>query len=382
MKILITGGAGYVGSKLVPKLINLGHDITVLDLMIYGSDVLNDNLKLLKITRDIRDINLLKKTIPGHDIVIHLACISNDPSFELNPKLGKSINLDAFEPIVKISKESRVNRFIYASSSSVYGLKKEKNVTEDMKLQPLTDCSKFKGDCEKILNNYKSENFITTTIRPSTVCGYAKRQRLDLVVNILTNYAFNKRQIQVFGGDQLRPNIHINDMVKSYLTVINAPDSKINGEIFNVGYKNQTVNELAEDVVSVIGKDIKIIKTKSDDNRSYHVSSQKIKDVLGFETRFTIKDAVRDLKIAFEKKLLPNSFSDEKYFNIKKNANIKNGLIVIIKRDFYSNKIVNKPWGYEYVIYSNSDKLAITLVKINYRHKTSLHCHPQKKQVL
>ena len=157
--------------------------------MIYGSDVLNENSKLTKSTGDIRDINLLKKTIPGHDIVIHLACISNDPSFELNPKLGKSINLDAFEPIVKISKESRVNRFIYASSSSVYGIKKEKNVTEDMKLQPLTDYSKFKGDCEKILNNYKSENFITTTIRPSTVCGYAKRQRLDLVVNILTNYA-------------------------------------------------------------------------------------------------------------------------------------------------------------------------------------------------
>ncbi len=323
MKILITGGAGYVGSKLVPELIDLGYEITVLDLMIYGSDVLNENSKLTKITGDIRDINLLKKTIPGHDIVIHLACISNDPSFELNPKLGKSINLDAFEPIVKISKESRVNRFIYASSSSVYGIKKEKNVTEDMKLQPLTDYSKFKGDCEKILNNYKSKNFITTTIRPSTVCGYAKRQRLDLVVNILTNYAFNKRQIQVFGGDQLRPNIHINDMVKSYLTVINAPGSKINGEIFNVGYKNQTVNELAEDVVSVIGKDIKIIKTKSDDNRSYHVSSQKIKDVLGFETRFTIKDAVRDLKIAFEKKLLPNSFSDEKYFNIKRMQTLK-----------------------------------------------------------
>ena len=323
MKILITGGAGYVGSKLVPELIDLGYEITVLDLMIYGSDVLNENSKLTKITGDIRDINLLKKTIPGHDIVIHLACISNDPSFELNPKLGKSINLDAFEPIVKISKESRVNRFIYASSSSVYGIKKEKNVTEDMKLQPLTDYSKFKGDCEKILNNYKSKNFITTTIRPSTVCGYAKRQRLDLVVNILTNYAFNKRQIQVFGGDQLRPNIHINDMVKSYITVINAPDSKINGEIFNVGYKNQTVNELAEDVVSVIGKDIKIIKTKSDDNRSYHVSSQKIKDVLGFETRFTIKDAVRDLKIAFEKKLLPNSFSDEKYFNIKRMQTLK-----------------------------------------------------------
>jgi|TARA_B100001057_G_C22870379_1_gene958557 nucleoside-diphosphate-sugar epimerase len=323
MRILITGGAGYVGSKLVPKLIDLGHDITVLDLMIYGTDVLKDNLKLSKITGDIRDKDLLKKIIPGHNIIIHLACISNDPSFELNPKLGKSINLDAFEPLVKISKESGINRFIYASSSSVYGIKNEKNVTEDMNLQPLTDYSKFKGDCEKILNNHKSENFITTTIRPSTVCGYARRQRLDLVVNILTNYAYNKRKIQVFGGDQLRPNIHIDDMVQSYLAVIDAPDKKINGEIFNVGYKNQTVNELAEDVVSVIGDDIEIIKTKSNDNRSYHVSSQKIKDVLGFETSFTIKDAVKDLKLAFERNLLPNSFSDEKYFNIKRMQTLK-----------------------------------------------------------
>ena len=323
MRILITGGAGYVGSKLVPKLIDLGHDITVLDLMIYGTDVLKDNLKLSKITGDIRDKDLLKKIIPGHNIIIHLACISNDPSFELNPKLGKSINLDAFEPLVKISKESGINRFIYASSSSVYGIKNEKNVTEDMNLQPLTDYSKFKGDCEKILNNHKSENFITTTIRPSTVCGYARRQRLDLVVNILTNYAYNKRKIKVFGGDQLRPNIHIDDMVQSYLAVIDAPDKKINGEIFNVGYKNQTVNELAEDVVSVIGDDIEIIKTKSNDNRSYHVSSQKIKDVLGFETSFTIKDAVKDLKLAFERNLLPNSFSDEKYFNIKRMQTLK-----------------------------------------------------------
>ena len=322
-KIFITGGAGYVGSRLVPKLLNLGFEVTVLDLMIYGEDVLKNHERLTKIKGDIRNEDLLEKIIPGHDALIHLACISNDPSFELNPSLGKSMNLDAFEPMVKISSKNKVNRFIYASSSSVYGIKKEKNVTEDMILEPLTDYSKFKGDCEKILNSYKSEDFVTTTIRPSTVCGYAKRQRLDLVVNILTNHAFHNREIKVFGGDQLRPNVHINDMVESYLAVLNAEPQKINGQIFNVGFKNQSVNELANDVKEVIGDDIKIINTKSDDNRSYHVSSQKIKDILGFETKHTVKDAVADLKDAFEKQLLTNTFNDEFFFNIKRMNSIK-----------------------------------------------------------
>lgn len=322
-KIFITGGAGYVGSSLVPKLLDLGFEVTILDLMIYGEDVLTNHERLTKIKGDIRDKSLLEKIIPGHDILIHLACISNDPSFELNPSLGKSINLDAFEPMVKISRQNNVNRFIYASSSSVYGIKKEKNVTEDMILEPLTDYSKFKGDCEKILNSYKSDDFITTTIRPSTVCGYAKRQRLDLVVNILTNHAFHNREIKVFGGDQLRPNVHIDDMVDSYLAVLNADTKKVNGQVFNVGFKNQSVNELANDVREVIGDDVKIINSKSDDNRSYHVSSEKIRDILGFETKYTVKNAVSDLKNAFEKKLLINTFNDELFFNIKRMNSIK-----------------------------------------------------------
>jgi nucleoside-diphosphate-sugar epimerase len=322
-KIFITGGAGYVGSKLVPKLLDLGHKVTVLDLMIYGENVLINHDRLNKVKGDIRDIDLLKKFLPGHDILIHLACISNDPSFELNPTLGKSINLNAFEPLVKMSIKNKIGQFIYASSSSVYGIKKEKNVTEDMDLEPLTDYSKFKGDCEKILNSYSSSDFITTTIRPSTVCGYANRQRLDLVVNILTNHAFHNREIKVFGGEQLRPNIHINDMVESYLRIIEAESKKINGQIFNVGFKNQSVNELAEDVKKIIGDDVKIINTKSDDDRSYHVSSEKIKDILGFETKYTVKDAVKDLKNVFEKKLLINTFDNEFYFNIKRMNSIK-----------------------------------------------------------
>ena len=324
-KIYITGGAGYVGSRLVPKLLDKGFKITVLDLMIYGEDVLPVHENLVKIKGDIRDTDLINKTISNHEILIHLACISNDPSFELNPSLGKSINLDAFEPLVKSSLKANISHFIYASSSSVYGIKNEKNVTEDMKLEPLTDYSKFKGDCEKILNKYKSDNFITTTIRPSTVCGYAKRQRLDLVVNILTNHAYHNREIKVFGGEQLRPNIHIEDMVDSYLAVIDADPNVVNGEIFNAGFRNQSVNELAIDVKSVIGEDIKITNTKTNDNRSYHVSSQKIKDILNFETKFSVRDAVKDLKKAFENKILTNTFENEMFFNIKRmnNLNLK-----------------------------------------------------------
>ena len=317
MKILITGGAGYVGSKLVPTLLNLNHEITVLDLMIYGEDVLASHPKLTMTKGDIRNQKLLESILPGHEAVIHLACISNDPSFELNPTLGKSINFDAFEPLVKISRENKINKFIYASSSSVYGIKKEKNVTEDMKLEPLTDYSKFKAQCEKILNSYKSDEFVVSTIRPSTVCGYAKRQRLDLVVNILTNHAYHKRKIQVFGGDQLRPNVHIDDMVNSYVEVLKANPKKVNGQIFNVGFKNQTVNELAQNVKEVIGDDVEIINTASNDNRSYHVSSKKINDILNFRTTRTVKDAVLELKDAFEKNLLKDTFENDKYYNIK-----------------------------------------------------------------
>ncbi len=316
-KIFITGGGGYVGAALVPELLNKGHEVTVLDLFMYGTDVLDSHDKLNLITGDIRNQELLKNIIPSHDTVIHLACISNDPSFELNPLLGKSINLDAFEPLVKISKSSGVNKFIYASSSSVYGIKSEPDVTEDMSLEPLTDYSKFKADCEQILLNYDSDNFTTCTIRPATVCGYSRRQRLDVVVNIFTNLAFHNREISVFGGSQLRPNIHIDDMVNVYLKILECENNVIRGQIFNAGDKNYTVLELAEMTKDVIGEDVLLKVTESNDNRSYHVSSKKIGEVTGFKLVKSIKQAIIDLKFAIEKKKLVNSLVDPKYFNIK-----------------------------------------------------------------
>ena len=322
-KIFVTGGAGYVGAMLVPHLLKKGYEVTVLDLMIYGEHVLQKNHNLNSVKGDIRDQDLLKKLIPGHDAVIHLACISNDPSFEMNPELGKSINLDAFRPLVEISKNAEVKRFIYASSSSVYGIKDELNVHEEMELEPLTDYSIFKADCEKILAEYQSDDFTTTTIRPATVCGYSPRQRLDVIVNILTNLAYHKREISVFGGDQLRPNIHIADMVEAYMALLRAPKEKIAGKIYNAGYENQPVKKIAETVKSVVGEDVKLITTSSDDNRSYHISSNKIKIELGFEAKHTIRDAVEDLCDAFDKNLLPDSLSNEMYFNIKRMQNLE-----------------------------------------------------------
>lgn len=322
-KIIIIGGGGYVGADLVPKLLKLGYSVTVYDLFIYGIDVLDkhENLKLIK--GDIRNKELLEKSIIEHDTLIHLACISNDPSFELNPELGKSINLDSFRPLVEVSRKNKIKRFIYASSSSVYGIKKEKNVNENLLLEPLTDYSKFKVECENILQEYTDKMFQTVIIRPATVCGYSKRQRLDVVVNILTNLAFNLRKIKIFGGDQLRPNINIHDMSNVYLKMIEASESLVNGEIFNAGYENLTVNEIGSLVKKIIGEDVLIDKIDTDDNRSYHISSQKIKDKINFQPLFNVEDAVKELKTSFEQKKLLDSLNNTNYFNIKKMQEIK-----------------------------------------------------------
>lgn len=319
--VLITGGAGYVGSNLIPKLLKAGYKATVLDLYLYGDDIFADykgNPNLREVKGDMRDINVVKDALKGCDAVIHLACISNDPSFDLNPNLGKSINYDCFLPLVKASKTAGVKRFIYASSSSVYGVKSEPNVTEDLSLEPLTDYSKFKAMCEVELNAERAPGFVGVTIRPATVCGYAPRLRLDLSVNILTNHAINKGVITVFGGNQLRPNIHIEDMTDIYLLALDAPDEAVDGKIFNAGYENHSIMDIARMVRTVVGSDVEIKVEPTNDNRSYHVSSEKIKRELGFKPKHTIQDAVIDLKAAFDAGKVKNPLDNDLYFNIKR----------------------------------------------------------------
>src|ERR1041385_1931030 len=255
-KVLVTGGAGYKGCVLVPKLLEAGYQVVVYDLMLFGSEGLPTHPHLQVVTGDIRNIKLYARSLEGVDYVIHMACISNDPSFDLDPSLSRTINYECFEPMVNASRDAGVERFVYVSSSSVYGVSDAPDVTEEHPLVPLTDYNKYKGLCEPILLRYHSPDFTTVIIRPATVCGYSPRQRLDLSVNILTNHAVNKGVITVFGGKQKRPNIHVDDITDLYVDLLERPKEQIAGEIFNAAYENHTVAELGEMVRSVVSREM------------------------------------------------------------------------------------------------------------------------------
>lgn len=324
MRVLVTGGAGYVGSALIPELIREGHHVIVVDLFIYGAEVLPSHPNLICVKADIRDSRRLSELLIGVDAVIHLACISNDPSFELNPKLGKEINLDPFRPLVESSIKNGVKIFVYASSSSVYGIKEGINVTENIELDPITDYSKYKAECEEILNEYAgTSQMAVVTLRPSTVCGYAPRLRLDVVVNILTAHGFFNNVIKIFGGAQLRPNIHIGDMVRAYILMLNASSESYDGEVFNVGYQNRSVEDLADLVRSRLNNGCALEVVSTNDNRSYHVSSDKIRQKLGFFPLFTIEDAVDSLIAAFKNGEVTDPFKNDVFFNIQRMKNIR-----------------------------------------------------------
>ena len=320
--ILIIGGAGYLGSRLVDTLINENkYNIIVYDLFIYGVDIfdhLKNNKSFNSIKGDIRDISLLGRNLKNIDIVIHLACISNDPSFDLDPKLGKSINFDSFRPILEECENNKIQKFLFVSSSSVYGSRKEDLITENLSKQPQTDYAKYKSMCEDVLLDFNN-SFIKTIIRPSTLCGYSKRQRLDLTVNIFTNQAINQNKITIHGGSQMRPALHIQDMTNFLIFLLEANDKKINNQIFNISRENFTILDIAKRIIRILKtENTKIIIEELIDNRSYRVCSDKLENELGFKLKYSIEDAVIELKNAFDRGLLKNSLQESKFFNIKK----------------------------------------------------------------
>ena len=322
--LLITGGSGYVGSRLIFKLLEETEiKIVNYDISLFGDSHLPKNDRLIYCKNDITNSIDFEQAIKNNNIdtVLHLACISNDPTYELNSSLSKKINFDCFEDLVKISKKNNVKKFIYASTCSVYGISDSPNVIETNELKPITDYNKYKALCEPILLKYLDDSFTGIIIRPATVCGFSEKMRFDLTVNILTNYAYNKGYIRVFGGKQSRPNCHIDDMCDLYKKLIHDDISKYNGEIFNVGTENLKIIEVAEKVKSVMQNklnknDIEIRVEESADIRSYMINSDKIKNLLGFEFKKTVTNAIEDLCDAFEKKIIKDSFSDE-WSNIK-----------------------------------------------------------------
>lgn len=315
-RIFITGSSGYVASNLIPKLIAAGHEVSGIDLFDadYGPGYWHK-------TGDVRNIPQIHELMIGHDAVIHLAAISNDPSFDMNPEIGKSINYDCMQPIIQSAKDAGIKRFIFASTSSVYGVREEKDVIETTPLTPLTDYSKYKSLCEEILHNERSDDFETVVIRPATVCGWSSSIRLDLCVHILTMAALRHGVIKVFGGEQYRPNIHIEDLTDMYAMMLTAPAALVSGETFNVGHTNMTIRETAETIKGLLleryDTKVEIETTPTNDHRSYHVSSEKIGRVLGFKPKHSIESAIDSLIGAYKNGLISEPDAD-RYYAIKK----------------------------------------------------------------
>lgn len=312
--VLITGGAGYVGSKLIPTLMEAGYVVTALDIAPLIETAPKPDFFL---QGDIRNPILMKDALEGIDYVIHLACVSNDPSFDMDRQMGKSINYDCMRSIVKAAKNAGVQRFIFASSSSVYGVKSEPDVNEGLPLEPMTDYALYKALGEEILNEERDLGFETVVVRPATVCGIAPAMRLDLCVHILAMAALRTGIINVFGGNQFRPNIHIDDICVAYLMFLQADKSLVDGQTFNVGATNLTIMETALMVRDELGQHIKINVTSTNDNRSYHVSSKKVEKVLGFKPRHTVRDAIHEIAYAYEHGYIADP-DDPRYYAIRK----------------------------------------------------------------
>ena len=319
--IFITGGAGYVGTMLTNQLVEKNFNVIVYDNFWFG-DFLNKNDNIIKIKGDIRDLNKISSLNHKIDCVIHLACISNDNTFELNPKLSEEINFNSFKPLIAHFKNIGVKRFINASSSSVYGYSESPNVTEDHPLVPLTLYNKFKGMCEPILFDHHSNDFVCINVRPATVCGLSPRMRFDLSVNILTHLATKKKEITVFGGKQMRPNLHIKDMCNFYEYLINADDRLVGNKTFNISDENISIEDIAIKIKNILkinyNEEVSIAKSPSeDDKRSYYLNSDRIKKDLKFKLKYSVDYAIDEIYRSLKSNEFHDSLSNDIYYNIK-----------------------------------------------------------------
>ena len=305
MKILLTGGCGYIGTNLTEALLDLGHDVTVVDIMWFGNYLKPH--KNLDITQaDIRDIE--KIPMDGVDTVIHLANIANDPTGDLNARLTWEVNALSSKFLIEKAIENKVKKFIFASSGSVYGIKEELQVTEDLPLVPITDYNKTKMISESVLLSYR-DKITLYIIRPATVCGYSPRMRLDLSVSLLTMHALTKGEITVFGGKQIRPNIHMNDMVSVYLHLLDLGSE--DAGIYNAGFENISILDIANKVSDQIPSEI--VVTESDDPRSYRLNSDKLLKT-GFRPKWNVENGIQDVIKAYEQGKFE---AEDRYYNMK-----------------------------------------------------------------
>lgn len=302
--VLVTGACGYKGSILVPKLLNKGYRVTALDLQWFGND-LSAHKNLVVEKKDVRDVHNIN--LEDVDVIIHLASVANDPCGDLDPKLTWEISALATMQLADKAKRCGVEHFVYASSGSVYGIKDEEQVTEDLSLEPISEYNKTKMVSERVLLSYANE-MVVQIVRPATVCGLSPRMRLDVSVNMLTMQALMNKKITVFGGNQTRPNIHIQDITDLYLFLVDNP--QITG-VYNAGFENISILDIAQQVAKKI--DSEIIVTPSNDPRSYRINSQKLLDT-GFKPKFTVADAIDQIVEQYQAGKLHNN---DRWYNLK-----------------------------------------------------------------